>query len=1486
MASGNRTEIAEPAADEGFTRRRQSSVGSRQRWLAIGLWLVMAAAGLALSRALLLEGIESLLFLVALHGISVLLSVRLPGGVYAGLISTSIVAAGLALGYQHAMLIAPLTGLVAAPAALALTLALPRLRRYQQSLFYEALWHSAAASAALLPAGWLYEQLGGGPLAGRLTLDVAWPVMLFAAVYFTFSTAFQLIWVALSGGRAAAYWRSTWATLIISGLFLPLVIAPFIAVRYHVPDLARLLSLLPYALIAFVVRSVLRARLDLNERIADLRTLNSIGQALNANLRLDDLFTAIHAEIGKLLDTSGFYLALHDEQNGLVDFVLAYQDGEPVPIGARPFANGLSEHIIRTGRPLLFSHDVARRARELGLDPVGCVARSYLGVPVVAGERPTGVIALRDYAREFAYDENDQRVLETIASSAGIALQNARLFERSQRQAGELASLNQVSLLVSAGLDLDTVLERICQIVADVMGCHKSAIFLVDPDSELYYLAGSVGLSQAYRDHSQAIPAKDNARALVLRTREAAVYEDALRHERLASIRDLLLAEGVGAIMDVPLHIGDKAIGSLTVYYERPRRFQPGEIELMNTLAAQASVAVENARLFESMNARHRELEALYQTARAVSASLSPASVLHAVATRMIEVLEVETCVTLLAVEDGKALHAELWMEREGSAIVERPNGATFRLDDLPAIAPAIREQEAIALRRDELEAAGTACRLIAYYGLETALALPLIVHGELLGLIAVGHRSRPAEFELQALRLARALADQAGVAIQNARLFENTDAALAHRRDELAALETILQRMTRRLDLQAVIEQVVAAAALATGAEVSELLLCDEGGQMMRIAARQGIRVETAVDEWPASEGMTGHALRTGEVQLAGDVHANPHYMPTRSNIQSELAVPIMLDERRLGVLNLESTRPDAFDKEQARFISNLAEQAAIAIQNAQLFETVQKRAEEFQTLRAVAIDLLSASDLAHTLKVIARETLQHTGAHGVHIYLYDQASEQLTFGTSLWADSDPERPSPEPRPDGMTATAARSGERLVITNPRKHPLVQPMVGRPDWEQLEALASIPLKHGGEVIGVFNVVFDEPQQQFNGEMLHFLDLLAAEAAVAIQTARLTEQTRLGRDRLEAILNSIHEGIMMFDMQGRLVLANPRAEYLLNQRVADYKGQHFVRVMRHLEIGFGGSGGYSVREAIRLARDVVRNPNLMTRRTLTFNLPTPRVIEETSIAVVGDDQPIGRLFILRDITHEHEVEVFRQEMSHMLVHDLRSPLGGVITGLAMALDETRKVADDEQREMLESTVQIALSSANTLLRLVEEILAINRLEAGEMPLMCEPLNLRQLAERAREVLRSASDKAKIVVSVEAPDDLPPVSGDADKIGRVLSNLLDNALRYTPEGGTVTIRIVPSEMFQTVSVLDTGEGIPAPLRERVFDRFFQGDISRRKRGTKGSGLGLTFCRLAVEAHGGRIWVEDGPGGGAAFHFALPTMAPAPEKDQPES
>ncbi len=228
----------------------------------------------------------------------------------------------------------------------------------------------------------------------------------------------------------------------------------------------------------------------------------------------------------------------------------------------------------------------------------------------------------------------------------------------------------------------------------------------------------------------------------------------------------------------------------------------------------------------------------------------------------------------------------------------------------------------------------------------------------------------------------------------------------------------------------------------------------------------------------------------------------------------------------------------------------------------------------------------------------------------------------------------------------------------------------------------------------------------------------------------------------------------------------------------------------------------------------------------------------------------------------------ELEGLRDDLKNMIVHDLRTPLTSVITGMQTL--ELIGDLDSTQREM----VSIAISGGELLLGMINDLLEVEKMESGTMVLDNTLLDAAALVDSAVRQVAALAENEELMLSRQLETDLPAFRGDKTKLRRVLVNLLGNAIKFTPSGGTLTIaaRLEASDQSLVFSVRDTGEGIPAEAFEHIFEKF--GQVASRHGGrTMSTGLGLTFCRLAVEAHGGHIHVESVPGEGSVFSFTLP-------------
>jgi two-component system sensor histidine kinase/response regulator len=228
----------------------------------------------------------------------------------------------------------------------------------------------------------------------------------------------------------------------------------------------------------------------------------------------------------------------------------------------------------------------------------------------------------------------------------------------------------------------------------------------------------------------------------------------------------------------------------------------------------------------------------------------------------------------------------------------------------------------------------------------------------------------------------------------------------------------------------------------------------------------------------------------------------------------------------------------------------------------------------------------------------------------------------------------------------------------------------------------------------------------------------------------------------------------------------------------------------------------------------------------------------------------------------------ELEKLRDDLTNMIVHDMRTPLTSVITGM-QTLDAVGSLNEDQQIVM-----SIALGGGNTLLAMINDLLEVEKSESETMQLDSCLLCVATLVDAAAKQLMPLADVNELNLVQSIPTDLPPLEGDEDKLRRILVNLIGNAIKFTHGGGTVTVEARHSEEYQAIvfSVTDTGEGIPPESLGRIFEKF--GQVESRKGGrTMSTGLGLTFCRLAVEAHGGNIGVESVLGEGSKFSFTIP-------------
>jgi GAF domain-containing protein/signal transduction histidine kinase len=1057
-----------------------------------------------------------------------------------------------------------------------------------------------------------------------------------------------------------------------------------------------------------------------------------------------------------------------------------------------------------------------------------------------------------------------------------MLLQRLRAVRRDlEKRLRELHTLNKVGQAIATSLELDILLNTIYHQVSQLMEASYFYIALYDGVSD--ELAFPLVFEDGERKRYSGRRARNGLTEYVIRQRKPVLIPDQTE-QVIANLGLEVIGQPARSWLGVPMATGDKVLGVITVQsFTRSRAYDEKDMALLSTLAVQAAIAVENAQLYAQMRRRTAELALLNTVSTAVSSTLDLDQVLQIVVSSITPIIICQkSALYLLDGPEGtlqlsasqglstRYKQSKLWQSDTFQRRVHNQGIAV-----VPDITTSGRPAAEIELALQE--------------GYRALAEVSLMTQNEPIGMLAVFF-DQVHYFDLAERDLLTTFANQAAAAIANARLYNLTDQALARRVEELSAIERIGRELTSTLDPQRVLDLVLEQAMNATDASRGCIAMLDEAQDSISIVTHRGYtgKVARKMQSVPRQldEGIIGRVLRTGQLILVPDLQQEPTYISLDPSVQAQLAVPISREEGKWGAISLESNQANGFDDQDASFVSQLATQAAVALRNAQLFQERTQRVEELSLLYQASLSLASSLEYKDVLDIISRLALHITNSDAVTLYLYDSVKDQFERASTQGYQRSEIRLS-SIRRNGLTRTIIDTRRPILVSDTLTYPEVNPQVVE---QGIRSLIGVPVMSRGEVLGVLYVNHNQPHVYTENDV-RLVSALANQAGATIANVSLFTQVSEARDRLEAIINSTQEGILVLDNAGRVVIANAHVESFSDLPRYQLEGRRLeVLIKEHPE---------ALTNLLGLKPDTLKdwttqlqtNPLVSYRRS--FQIPFPggttatqagsrlRFTELFGTPVLDKvGQAIGHLMVFRDISEEKELDRMREDLTGMMVHDLRSPLTAVLSGLEMIKE---LVIDENSDPLATHAVEVAGRSCESMLTMVNTLLDISRLESGRMPLEHAPAPFAPLARRAVLHLSPLAAEHGVIVRTELPPDLPLVEIDNEKIGRVLINFLDNALKFTPRGEQVIIRAThrntEAENVLLCSVSDVGPGIPEEYHEKIFDRFAQVHDRAALPGQRGTGLGLAFCKLAIEAHGGRIWVASEPGKGSTFYFTLP-------------
>ncbi|MDY6878085.1 MAG: GAF domain-containing protein [Chloroflexota bacterium] len=761
-------------------------------------------------------------------------------------------------------------------------------------------------------------------------------------------------------------------------------------------------------------------------------------------------------------------------------------------------------------------------------------------------------------------------------------------------------------------------------------------------------------------------------------------------------------------------------------------------------------------------------------------------------------------------------------------------------------------------------------------------LGVPMIAENRVLGVIGIQSYEQANVYDERQMEILSNIAAQAAMAVRSAQLYGQA----RQRAAELAMLNTISAAVSSTLDLDRVLELIVSSMMSLMGSQKSAIFLLDETQGVLRLEASKGLSDEyvLACERLPLTENGLARVLQEKKPILVADIHADPrlaHFqeLVTRENLRAFAGVPLIVEGEVIGVLATFFPDVHYFSLAEADLLTTFANQGAATVANARLYASTQRalvrHVEELSALEAIGRELSITLNLDLIINLVLDCAMQATGATLGTVAMIESKKEFMhivscrgctpslaeTGTTGEW-----------PIDVGLIGRAISTQRSVLVEDVDQDSDYIPTLGAKSNNRHDVLSQlvVPIVRKEKVMGVINLESTH-LAAFDSQHAAFVGQLATQSAIAIQNAQLFQQVAEGHDRLQAVMNSTREGILMLDVTGRVVLANPMIEELWGMSRAKLEGHDLRDLLRGPGGRLAAQLGYSREELLRLLAQLPTGPTELGKETCVLAAPRHRVIERVGAPVMDEDGHVwGWMLVLRDVTEEKELERMREDVTHMIVHDLRSPLAAILGSLELIENVTKKQPQDN---LLVQALDIAAQSTQRLRNMVDSLLDISRLEAGQTRLDQQPHTLAALVHSATSLVSPLVDEAGLMLEIKVPDNLPPVEVDENLIERVLINLLDNAIKFTPLGGRITVMAQPENgAFVRCSIHDTGPGIPHDYLDRIFKRFVQipGQNGRRQ----GTGLGLAFCRLAVEAHGGRIWVESEERRGSHFHFTLPT------------
>jgi GAF domain-containing protein/DNA-binding response OmpR family regulator/HAMP domain-containing protein len=1283
---------------------------------------------------------------------------------------------------------------------------------------------------------------------------------------------------------------------------------------------------------------------QLHKRIRELSGLQRISQELNSTVDQNSILQLVLREAVRATGADLGNVNLHDAETGKLlahaSFGFNTEDATSLQESEFYAGTGVMGRVLQTGEPVLVP-DVAKDPDYVMISPE---SRSEVVVPIFYAGGVAGVINLE--SRQLnAFREEQLEYLQALANQAAVAIRNALAYEEQRRQrdllrqrADQLTRLWEISYAFRSDQPLVSVLEDIAYAINETVGFNVVLISVMRGDPPQLYRVAGAGIPLTEIERLKATSQSPEAVMDLMNDRFRMgrqsyfiphTHKEIWEHRLDTYYTKPQLAAGTeGHCWDAddlcfsPLYSSDqRLIGIISV--DDPGNGQVPTQQTMEALelfANQAAAAVENALLFQLEQERRQLADTLREVAAVVSSTLSVDQVIEAILDQLRRVVPYDSATVQVLRGDQLLITGGRGWEN-----LEDVLGLTFPInaDNPNSVVVRTRAPHIVS----DTQASYAGFRESPHKHIRSWLGIPLLFSDNLLGMIALDsvelyHYTR------EHAQLALTFANQVAVALQNAQLFEQA----RQYADRLRLINEAGVEIASILNVDQLIARISQLVEDNFGYYANIALIEDNYLVWRRPTSRQTAESPESVEGRAyrlkvGGEGITGWVAATGEAAVVHDVTQDPRYMPGLADdeITSEIAIPLKVQDQVIGVFDVQSSAAPGFTENDVLVLQSLANQAAVAIANAQLFEYVSRLGQELEqrvqertealaktledltlerdrveTLYRITSELSASLDLDRVLAEALSLINRAVGVSHGSILLLSRGSSQLVYRAALGRSKGLPRGGKSTRYSrgvGLAGWVLENREPVIVPDVTQDARWIPDEEEPTPERRSAMA-VPLTTGDDVLGVL-LLFHPDVDYFMADHLKLVSAAAAQVAIAINNAELyqliTDQAeRLGvmlrsqraeAAKHQAIVESIADGVLVLGTSREILLMNPAAARILGLDASVVQEQHVREILGRAESlvdqelarqlydglmsnmqqgsGWGAPGDKWTGEA----------PSFDFRLEAEDKV----VVVKLSPAMLGSGELPSLVTVLRDISREAEVDRLKNEFISTVSHELRTPMTSIKGYSDLLVSERFGALSDQQRHF----VRVIKNNADRLTALVNDILDISRIETGSIRMQFESLDLLQLMRDVVASFRGQLVEKSLELTLDLPPSLPPVCGDEGRVTQILENLTSNAWKYTPQGGRVTVRAAVVGDSVQVDVVDTGIGIDAKDLSHIFDRFYRTEQAEVQ-AVDGSGLGLSIVKMFVELLGGKLWVQSELGQGSTFSFTLPLAAKTADKE----